>query len=59
MTTHQRWVFAFWVYLGILLSISISAYLGTIPTKIAQFPNYDIIRICHLVLLGIAGYLSH
>ncbi|WP_416242475.1 VanZ family protein [Anabaena cylindrica] len=57
MTTHQRWVFAFWVYLGILLSISISAYLRIIPTEIAQFPHYD--TILHFLLLGIAAYLSH
>jgi VanZ family protein len=57
MTTHQRWVFAFWVYLGILLSISLSAYLKIIPTQIAKFPHYD--TILHFLLLGIAAYLSH
>jgi VanZ family protein len=57
MTTHQRWVFGFWVYLGILLSISLSAYLRIIPTEIARFPHYD--TILHFLLLGIAGYLSH
>jgi VanZ family protein len=57
MTTHQRWVFAFWVYLGILLSISLSAYLRIIPTEIQQFPHYD--TILHFLLLGIAAYLSH
>ncbi|MBD2665661.1 VanZ family protein [Richelia sinica] len=57
MTTHQRWVFAFWVYLGILLSISLSAYLRIIPTELAQFPYYD--TILHFLLLGIAAYLSH
>lgn len=57
MTIHQRWVFAFWVYLGILLSISLSAYLRIIPTEIKQFPYYD--TILHFLLLGIAAYLSH
>jgi VanZ family protein len=57
MTTHQRWVFAFWVYLGILLSISLSAYFRIIPTEIAKFPYYD--TILHFLLLGIAAYLSH
>jgi hypothetical protein len=57
MNTHQRWVFAFWVYLGILISISISAYLRIRPTIIIQFPYYDIIF--YLLLLGIAAYLSH
>jgi VanZ family protein len=57
MTIHQRWVFAFWVYLGILLSISLSAYFRIIPTEIARFPHYD--TILHFLLLGIAAYLSH
>ncbi|MEA5575829.1 VanZ family protein [Anabaena sp. UHCC 0451] len=57
MTTHQRWVFAFWVYLGILLSIFISAYLRIIPTELAIFAHYD--TVMHFLLLGIAAYLSH
>ncbi|MBE9037093.1 VanZ family protein [aff. Roholtiella sp. LEGE 12411] len=57
MKFNQRWVFAFWVYFGILMSISISAYLKVIPTEIAQFPYYD--TILHFLLLGIAAYLSH
>jgi VanZ family protein len=57
MTTHQRWVFAFWLYLGILLCISLSAYLRIIPTEIKQFPHYD--TVLHFLLLGIAAYLSH
>ncbi|MBD2293339.1 VanZ family protein [Anabaena sphaerica FACHB-251] len=57
MTTHQRWVFAFWVYLGILLSIFISAYLRIMPTELAIFAHYD--TIMHFLLLGIAAYLSH
>ena len=57
MTSHQRWVFTFWVYLGILLSISLSAYLRVIPTQIAQFPYFD--KTLHFILLGVAAYLSH
>ncbi|BAZ30280.1 hypothetical protein NIES4074_27360 [Cylindrospermum sp. NIES-4074] len=57
MTSHQRWVFAFWVYLGILLSISLSAYLRVFPTQIAQIPYYD--KILHFILLGIAAYVSY
>ncbi|MBW4688139.1 MAG: VanZ family protein [Komarekiella atlantica HA4396-MV6] len=57
MKFNQRWVFAFWVYFGILISISISAYLKVIPTEVAQFPYYD--TILHFLLLGIAAYLSH
>ncbi|WP_353932178.1 VanZ family protein [Okeanomitos corallinicola TIOX110] len=57
MTTHQRWVFAFWVYLGILFSIFIAAYLQIIPTEISRFPYYD--TVLHFLLLGLAAYFSH
>ncbi|MBK1986419.1 VanZ family protein [Sphaerospermopsis aphanizomenoides BCCUSP55] len=57
MTTHQRWVFAFWIYLGILLSIFISAYLRIMPTELAIFAHYD--TIMHFFLLGIAAFFSH
>jgi polysaccharide biosynthesis protein VpsQ len=57
MKPRRFWVIAFWFYLGILLTISISAYLRVIPTEIAQFPHYD--TVLHFLLLGIAAYLSH
>ncbi|TAE59922.1 MAG: VanZ family protein [Nostocales cyanobacterium] len=57
MNAHQRWVIAFWVYLGILFSIFIAAYLRIIPTEISRFPYYD--TILHFLLLGIAAYLTH
>ncbi|BAZ50590.1 hypothetical protein NIES4103_32070 [Nostoc sp. NIES-4103] len=57
MKSNRRWVFAFWVYFGILMSISVSAYLKILPTEISQFPYYD--TILHFLLLGIAAYLSH
>ncbi|MBW4604036.1 MAG: VanZ family protein [Calothrix sp. FI2-JRJ7] len=57
MKSHRFWIIAFWFYLGILLAISISAYLKVIPTEIARFPYYD--TVLHFVLLGIAAYLSH
>lgn len=57
MKTNRHWVFAFWVYFGILMSISVSAYLKIIPTEISQFPYYD--TVLHFLLLGIAGFLSH
>jgi polysaccharide biosynthesis protein VpsQ len=57
MRTNQPWTFAFWVYLGILLSISLSAYLKIIPSELSQFPYYD--TILHFLLLGIAAFLSH
>jgi len=57
MKSNRRWVFAFWVYLGILMTISMSAYLQIIPTELSKFPYYD--TILHFLLLGIAAYLSH
>ncbi|MFN6572276.1 antibiotic resistance protein VanZ [Nostoc minutum NIES-26] len=57
MKSNQRWVLTFWVYLGILISISLAAYLKVIPSEISKFPYYD--TILHFLLLGIAAYLSH
>ena len=57
MKSNQRWVYAFWVYFGILMFISMSAYLKIIPTEISQIPYYD--TILHFLLLGIAAYLGH
>ncbi|MBD2206540.1 VanZ family protein [Calothrix sp. FACHB-1219] len=57
MRTNRPWMFVFWVYLTILMSISLSAYLKIIPTEIAKFPHYD--TILHFLLLGIAAFVSH
>ncbi|MDZ8053677.1 MAG: VanZ family protein [Aulosira sp. ZfuCHP01] len=57
MKANQPWIFAFWLYFGILMSISLSAYLKIIPTELSQFPHYD--TILHFLLLGIAAFLSH
>ncbi len=57
MKSSQRWVFAFWVYFGILIFILLSAYLRIIPTEISQFPYYD--KISHFLFLGIPAYLGH
>ncbi len=57
MKSHRFWIIAFWFYLGILLTISTSAYLRVIPTEIASFPHYD--TVLDFILLGIAAYLSH
>jgi hypothetical protein len=57
MKSNRRWVFAFWFYLAILMTISMSAYLQIIPTEISQFPHYD--TVLHFVLIGFAAYLSH
>ncbi|MBC1241376.1 VanZ family protein [Nostoc sp. 2RC] len=57
MKSNRFWVFAFWFYFGILMSISISAYLKIIPVELPQFPYFD--TIMHFLLLGIAAYLGH
>lgn len=57
MLSNRFWIFAFWFYLGILLSICISAYLKIIPNEIAKFSYYD--TIMHFVLIGMAAYLGH
>ncbi|MBD2680056.1 MULTISPECIES: VanZ family protein [Nostoc] len=57
MKSNWLWVFAFWFYFGILMSISISAYLKIIPVELSQFPYFD--TIMHFLLLGIAAYLGH
>jgi hypothetical protein len=57
MKSRRFWIIAFWFYLGILLTISMSAYLRVIPTEISQFPYYD--TVLHFLLLGITAYLSH
>lgn len=57
MISNRHWIFAFWFYLGILISICISAYLKIIPNEISQFPYYD--TVLHFLLIGIAAYLGH
>ncbi|NER26214.1 MAG: VanZ family protein [Symploca sp. SIO1C4] len=57
MTLDGRWTITFSVYLAILISISLLAYLGVLPTKISTIPYYD--KILHFILVGMASYLSH
>ncbi len=57
MKSNRNWVIAFWFYIGIILSISISAYLKIIPNEIKQFPYYD--TILHFVLMGFSAFLGH
>jgi polysaccharide biosynthesis protein VpsQ len=52
-----HWAIAFGVYLLVLTVISVSAYLGMLPTQLAAIPSYDTLG--HFFLLGIASYLSH
>ena len=55
--TNRNWLVAFWFYIGIILSITISAYLKIIPTEIKQFPYYD--TILHFLLMGFSAFLGH
>ncbi|MGB3650472.1 MAG: VanZ family protein [Rivularia sp. (in: cyanobacteria)] len=57
MKNNRSWIVAFWFYIGIILSISISAYLQIIPNEIKQFPHYDIIL--HFLLVGFSAFLGH
>lgn len=57
MNLNGRWAITFSAYLVILIAISISAYLGILPTKISTIPYYD--KILHFILVGSASYLGH
>ncbi|OLP20007.1 hypothetical protein BST81_02740 [Leptolyngbya sp. 'hensonii'] len=51
------WVITCIAYCGLLLGICAFAYLGILPTQLAQIPFYDTIG--HFVLLGLASYFIH
>ncbi len=57
MKNNRSWLVAFWFYIGIILSIFISAYLQIIPNEIKQFPHYD--TILHFLLVGFSAFLGH
>ena len=57
MKWNQNWVIAFGLYVVILLTIIILAYLGIVPVKLPKIPFYDTLG--HLILLGSASYLGH
>lgn len=42
------------LYSGIMLTITVSAYLGMIPTQLKSIPNYD--SAGHFALFGLWGY---
>jgi len=56
---HRAWVVAFWGYIALLASISLSAYLRLLPrdTGLLSLPHVD--HVLHFVLLGTASFLSH
>lgn len=54
---NKGWVFAFWFYLGILATISISAYMRILPVKSSTIPFYDTIG--HFILIGLAAFFGH
>ena len=57
MKNNRPWLIAFWFYVGICISISISAYLKIIPNEIERFPYYD--TILHFLLMGFSAFLGH
>lgn len=57
MKSSRFWMIAFYVYIGIILAISISAYLKIIPNEIQRFPYYD--TILHFLLMGFSAFLGH
>jgi len=57
MKSNRPWVIAFWFYIGLILSISVSAYLKIIPNEIERFPYYD--TILHFLLMGFSAFLGH
>ncbi|MBW4564584.1 MAG: VanZ family protein [Mojavia pulchra JT2-VF2] len=57
MKSNRFWVMAFWFYLGILMTIIISAYMKILPVKNSVIPFYDTIG--HFILIGIGAFLSH
>lgn len=56
-SSNKGWVFAFWVYFGVIMTISASAYLKVLPVKSSVIPFYDTIG--HFVLVGLAAFFSH
>lgn len=55
--SNQFWIFAFWFYFGILMTICISAYLKMLPVKSSTIPFYDTVG--HFILIGLAAFLGH
>jgi len=45
MKTHRFWIIGFWLYLSILMTIIISAYLKILPVKSSTIPFYDTLGI--------------
>ncbi|MBD2186317.1 VanZ family protein [Planktothrix sp. FACHB-1375] len=56
-SSKKAWIFAFWFYFAILMSISISAYLKILPVKSSTIPFYDTMG--HFILLGLAAFFGH
>lgn len=54
---NLRWLFAFFLYLGILLLIIFLANTGNLKTFPLAHPPYD--KLGHFILYGIASFLSY
>ncbi len=57
MKLNNPWVIVFWFYLGIIITIIISAYLKVLPAKSSTIPFYDTIG--HFILIGLTAFLAH
>ena len=57
MKSNKPWVIGFWFYIGLIITIAVSAYLKILPAKNSTIPFYDTIG--HFILIGFAGFLGH
>lgn len=55
--TPRHFLMLLLAYLGFLLLVDVSAYLGVLPAKLRDIPWYDTLG--HFGLLGLAGLLLH
>lgn len=51
---QKRWIIVFWLYILVLVAISVSAYLQLLPSSLTAND-----KLGHFILLGTAGFFSH
>ncbi|MGB7444821.1 MAG: hypothetical protein WA919_27450 [Coleofasciculaceae cyanobacterium] len=56
MKLNKFWAIVFVAYFLMLLTISLLAYLGVLPTQIAAIPYYD--KALHFILVGSSSYIG-
>ena len=52
--TKTFWIFGFWLHLGLVLLIAVSAYLGILPTHYKVIPQSDFFG--HAILIGFLAF---